>query len=138
MIRRGGTAVVAFALAMLTTFTGPSANEPHVDTSSPEATISTYYRGYTLGNRAMIQATFLTPHSIESVGLGDAVQYQIVNLRKVTKPALSIVRSGDVELEVLSESRAADGKRFKHITTFFLRQIDVGWRIVGYASEPAE
>src|SRR5688572_8037278 len=75
-------------LILITSVADLSANGGTPDTSSPEAAIQTYYRGYNLGDRDLIKSTFLRPVVIEPLGLGDQVHYQIIAKRTVTDSAL--------------------------------------------------
>jgi len=127
-------AVALLVIAVLARIVG--ADGTTIDLSTPEATIATYYRGYNLGDRNIIAATFLKPGAISSTGLGVATQYRIVSKKIIVHSP--VAQPGDLEIETVGEDKWPDGRVYGFITSFFLRQVGGEWKIAGYASEPFE
>lgn len=127
-------AVALLVIVVLARIAG--ADGTTVDLSTPEATIATYYRGYSLGDRGIIAATFLKAWTIESTGLGVARQYRIATKKTIIQSPGA--QPGDLEIVTMVEASWPDGRVYRFVTSFILRQIGSEWKIVEYASEPLE
>ena len=127
--------VALCASMLLVLVAADAAPDSRMDMSTPESTISMYYDGYRRGDREMIESTFLEPRSVESTGLGEPVEYRIVGKKMVTDRIAPMDQPGDVQIEVVGKVHSARGGVVNFATTFFLRHVAPGWRIVGYASE---
>jgi hypothetical protein len=98
-----------------------------IDLSTPERTIDTYYRGYSTGNKSMVMATLLGGTS--DLGIGIQRRYAIV-AKKLILGSVAGSRPGDIEIVTHVTSRWPD-KEIRTIETFYLRQFDGDWKIVG-------
>ena len=132
-VSRAGVALCALMLLMLVA--EDASPDSTMDMTTPESTISMYYEGYRRGDREMIEATFLEPRNVESAGLGEPVEYRIVRKKMVTERVAPMDQPGDIQVEVVGKVHSARGSVVNFATTFFLRHVAPGWRIVGYASE---